>query len=233
MTWAKYGNEFFDQLFDVDFPEGLEDACALTHTQALHYLYSVEEMAMTFPKSALRRFASSSEHVAAAAALVSAGLWIEQGPRYQVIHHEDVFRQSLAAQLTKRDRDKKHQRRKRGTPAAESVASDNVTDTVTDVGAAVGNGVVSDVGATQSVSQSFRQALINEGPKNSTLNQNKPPAPVVDPWNDSALVDPWVATMPAGRQCSVDGCDRRVTEYSAQFGPYCAGHGEELGGRDA
>ncbi|MGP5287855.1 hypothetical protein [Glutamicibacter arilaitensis] len=229
MTWAKYGNEFFDQLFDVDFPEGLEDACALTHTQALHYLYSVEEMAMTFPKSALRRFASSSEHVAAAAALVAAGLWADQGARFQVLHHEDVFRQSLAAQLTKRDRDKKHQRRKRGGSVAGGVANGVANDNYSDND----NGTANDIGATQSVSQSFRQALINEVPKNSTLNQNKPTTPVADPWNDSAPVDPWLATMPAGRQCSVDGCDRRVTEYSAQFGQYCAGHGEELGGRDA
>lgn len=214
MTWAKYGNEFFDQLFDVEFPDGLEDACALTHTQALHYLYSVEEMGMTFPRSALRRFASSRQHEAAAAALVAAGLWSEQGSRYQVHHHEDVFRQSLAAQLTKRERDKKHQRRKRGGPVGRgvgnSVANDVANDNYSDNG--------DDVGATQSVSQSFRQASMNERTKHDDGAPSRP----YDPWRDS---------MPADLRCSVEGCRSPVTPYSLRtFGQVCPAHGEQQAG---
>lgn len=134
MTWAKYGTEYFDQLVDMDLPDGLTDACMLTHTQALHYLYSVEDMNMTFPKIALRRFATSTEADAAAQALVQAGAWIDQGRRFQVIHHADVFRQSLASQTLKKARDKGAQQRKRdresGSKGAPNVSADISADVV-------------------------------------------------------------------------------------------------------
>lgn len=113
MTWAKYGTEFFDQLVDMDFPDAISDACMLTHTQALHYLYSVESLDMTFPKTALRRIATSSLSTEAAQALVQAGAWADQGKRYAVKHHEDVFRQSLGYQLREKTRTKEAMRKKR------------------------------------------------------------------------------------------------------------------------
>ncbi|MCK1804076.1 hypothetical protein MTQ12_13625 [Brevibacterium sp. R8603A2] len=114
MTWAKYGTEFFDQLVDASFPDDLDDACQLTHTQALHYLYSVEAMDMTFPKNALPRFATSRKAEAAARILSDRGIWEDRGSRYKVLHHEDIFRQSLGYQLKERVRSKEAMRKRRG-----------------------------------------------------------------------------------------------------------------------
>lgn len=154
MTWAKYGTEFFDQLLDMDFPDAISDACMLTHTQALHYLYSVEGMDMTFPKSALRRFATSTLATEAAQALVQAGAWADQGKRYVVNHHEDVFRQSLAAQLIKRESDKNSKRAKRARGRNEPVS--------VDVGNDVGSDSTTDVGATQTDRQTNNHSLDQE-----------------------------------------------------------------------
>lgn len=187
-------------MIDAGFPEDLEDAAILTHTQALHYLYSVEEMAMTFPKSALRRFASSSHHQQAAEVLVSAGLWTDLGRRFQVLHHEDVFRQSLAAQLTKRDRDKGQKRRKRSRGVADGVGSDVDSDSGTD-----GD---SGVGATQSVSHSSIQA---SGDNHGDAREDVPAS-------GGGCVVPG---------CSTPITEYARREYG---GWYCAPHGEEPAG---
>ena len=134
MTWAKYGTEFYDQLVDCDFPEHLSDACMNTHAQAIHYLYSVESMDMTFPKARLHRFATSPKAQDAADILVRNGLWTTRGNRYEVIHHADVFRQSLAAQQTKKEGNKERKRRERarkngGDP--DGPRGSNVTEDVT------------------------------------------------------------------------------------------------------
>ena len=113
MTWAKYGTEFFDQLAEFDFPAELDDACQLVHTQALHYLYSTEDMGASFLKKNLRRIVSSAQADDAARALVKAGVWEDQGNRYKVLHHEDVFRQSLGYQLKERKRSKESMAKKR------------------------------------------------------------------------------------------------------------------------
>lgn len=117
MTWCKLGTEFFDQLVDSDFPADIDDACQLTHTQSLHYLYSVEAMDMRFKKSVLRRFATSSKSVEAAHALVKAGVWADHGNEYEVIHHGDVFRHSLYAQQKKKEGNKERQRKYRARAA--------------------------------------------------------------------------------------------------------------------
>ena len=134
MTWAKYGTEFYDQLVDCDFPDHLSDACMNTHAQAIHYLYSVESMDMTFPKARLHRFATSPKAQDAADILVRNGLWTTRGNRYEVIHHADVFRQSLAAQQTKKEGNKERKRRERarkngGDP--DGPRGSNVTEDVT------------------------------------------------------------------------------------------------------
>lgn len=113
MTWAKYGTEFFDQLAEFDFPTELDDACQLVHTQVLHYLYSTEDMGASFLKKNLRRIVSSAQADNAARALVKAGAWEDQGNRYKVLHHEDVFRQSLGYQLKERKRSKESMAKKR------------------------------------------------------------------------------------------------------------------------
>lgn len=122
MTWTKLGTEFFDQLVDADFSADLDDACQLTHAQAIHYLYSVESYALTFKKKILRRFATSARAEIAAVELVRCGVWEDAGDSYKVVHHENVIRQSLAAQSKKLEGDRARQARKRardreGVPA--------------------------------------------------------------------------------------------------------------------
>lgn len=130
MTWAKYGTEFFDQMVDTDFRPDLDDAVQLTHTQALHYLYSVESLEMVFKKSTLRRFATSTKAEDAAHELVKHGLWVDQGATFRVVHHEDVFRQSLAYQLKERNRSKASMRKRRENDK-ESLVTQEVTQDVT------------------------------------------------------------------------------------------------------
>ena len=150
MTWTKFGNEFFDQLAEYDFPADLDDACQLTHAQALHFLYSTEDMSAAFLKKNLRRIASSNKREAAAAALVNAGVWIDRGNKYEIHHHAEVFRQSLGYQLGEREKATERKRRQRlreknngpsGPPEGDDVTPD----------------VTRDVLRTQSVSQSFSQ----------------------------------------------------------------------------
>lgn len=123
MTWSKFGTEFFDQMVDADFHPSLDDAAQLTHTQAIHYLYSVEGNTLVFKKSTLRRFATSQQAPAAADELVRCGLWEDLGNSYRVVHHADVVRQSLAAQSTKRDKDKAYQRKRRAQGADKSTGA--------------------------------------------------------------------------------------------------------------
>ncbi|ALB03001.1 hypothetical protein [Kocuria palustris] len=129
MTWAKYGTEFFDQLVDAAFTPELDDACQLTHAQAIHYIYSVESMTLSFPKRALRRFATSTRAEDAAVELVRRGLWLDRGTSYEVAHHEGVVRQSLGYQIKERDRSRKAKATKRAqAPAATPVPQDVTRD---------------------------------------------------------------------------------------------------------
>lgn len=104
MTWTKLGTEFFDQLVAMDFPPDLDDACQLTHAQAIHFLYSIEAADHRFRKTALRRFATSPKATEAAEWLVKRGAWTDHGRDYEVTHHAEVFRQSLGYQLRERAR---------------------------------------------------------------------------------------------------------------------------------
>ena len=119
MTWAKYGTEFFDQLAEFDFPAELDDACQLVHTQVLHYLYSTEDLGASFLKKNLRRIVSSPKAEEAARALVKSGAWEDAGNRYKLIHHEDVFRQSLGYQIKERKRSKESMAKKRDKDKAD------------------------------------------------------------------------------------------------------------------
>lgn len=180
MTWAKYGTEFFDQLVDSNLQSDLDDAAQLTHTQALHYLYSVESMEMIFKKSVLRRFATSSKSTEAAQELVRIGFWADLGGHYKVIHHEDVFRQSLVAQMKKRDRDKTSKRVKRGSDPTSPVANDGANDN---------SNVANSVGATQTDRQTVIQtASIEEVTKQQDFDPNT--GEVFDdknPWKNKPL----------------------------------------------
>lgn len=155
MTWAKYGTEFYDQLAESSIRDDLNDAAQLTHTQAIHHIYSTERMDLTFKKRNLLRFASSPMAEEAAAELVRVGLWKDHGDTYEVVHHADVIRQSLAAQQKKRANDKRRQR-------------DNRAQAKGNVRADIANDVANGVAATQSVSQSYSQAGISE--QRNTIN---------------------------------------------------------------
>lgn len=176
MTWTKLGTEFFDQLVDMDFPDDLDDACQLTHAQAIHYCYSVENMNLRFKKSTLPRFASSSRAELAAHALVKAGAWADHGKDYELIHHADVIRQSIAVQQRKRTTEKERMRRRR--------QGDPTTDVVPNVGSNVGANVGYDGAPTQTDRQTYRQRPV--------------------PAQNSELIDEQTGEITEGLEASLD-----------------------------
>lgn len=130
MTWTKLGAEFSDECAEAN----LSDAAFRTHVEAIQYLYGIESADMRIQKHLMRRWAGSRDYLAGAAELAGIGWWSDAGDAYIVGHHAAVVRQSLAAQQTKRDRDRDHKRavRKGKSPTvASAVASDNVSDGAT------------------------------------------------------------------------------------------------------
>lgn len=130
MTWTKLGAEFSDECAEAN----LSDAAFRTHVEAIQYLYGIESADMRIQKHLMRRWAGSRDYLAGAAELAGIGWWSDAGDAYIVGHHAAVVRQSLAAQQTKRDRDRDHKRavRKGKSPTvASDVASDNVSDGAT------------------------------------------------------------------------------------------------------
>lgn len=163
MTWTKLGTEFFDELVDREFKPDLDDACQLTHAQAVHFVYSIEAMDGTFPKRAVRRFATSDRSTEAAQELVRTGVWEDTGERYRIRHHLEVVRQSLHLQITKREKDRERQRRHRNSKAREAL---DVTPDVT-----------RDVAATQTDRQTVNQS--GNDKKHHEIHE-----PEVDDWHD-------------------------------------------------
>lgn len=139
MTYAKYGTEFFDDCAD----QNLTVDATLTHTQAIGWIYRVERSDMRIGKHLMRRFVTSDDWGQAAKELVECGFWPDEGDAYRVVHHADVVRQSLAAQLKHRESERERQRKKRAKSA--------------DCGGCVGPNVGTNVGETQSVSQTDMQ----------------------------------------------------------------------------
>ena len=137
MTWAKYGHEFWDECAMA----GLSDAATRTHAEAIGWLYRLEDTSCRIPKHLVRRFAGSPDYERAAADLVAAGFWADLGEAWEVRHHREVIRQSIAAQRRKRDQDAARQRRHR-----QKKASDVTADVTRDI--------TPDVAATQTVRQS-------------------------------------------------------------------------------
>jgi len=111
---------------------GLSDAAARTHFEALLYLYEIESTDLRLPSRIVPTFAGSADYEVGVRELVEVGYWRQDGDGYEVLHHSDVYRQSLAAQLSHREAEKQRQRRKRAKRRS-------------DVGANVG----ADVRATQ------------------------------------------------------------------------------------
>ena len=126
MTWAKFGVEFRGQMLMAD----LSDAAARTHTEALLWLYEIESRDLRIPRRLVHSFAGSADYETGIKELVAAGFWRDETDAYVVEHHADVYRQSLAAQLLHRDKEKNRQRRKRANVGAN--VGTNVRATQTD-----------------------------------------------------------------------------------------------------
>lgn len=151
MTWTKTGAEFASDAANVD----LTDAAFRTHFEAIEWLYRVERMDCHVPGKLVRRIAGSEDHEAAVQQLLDVGFWRRCGDDFEVIHHGDVIRQSLAWQLKKREQDKARQRKRRRRLAAEEsadISTDNGADVSADVTRDVMRDPVRDVAETQSVS---------------------------------------------------------------------------------
>lgn len=115
MTWTKFGSEFFPECLH----HGLTDAATRTHAEAIAYIYEVEEMSCTVPKRVVRTFAGSEQFGDGIEVLLSLEWWADRGDRWEVIHHADVIRQSLAAQQKQRATSKKTSARYREKKATD------------------------------------------------------------------------------------------------------------------
>jgi len=130
VTWVKTGTEFPDDALDVE----LTDAGYRTHHEAVTWLYKVERTDCYISAAALRRFAGSPHAEMAVQELVNLGWWRVHQQGYEVVHHGDVIRQSIAAQVKKREYDKKLAQRKRAkenpNPVVNDVSGDRRNDAV-------------------------------------------------------------------------------------------------------
>lgn len=109
VTWNKHGTEFYDECADA----GLSDAAFRTHVEAIGWIYRVERPDMRIPKHLLRRFAGSDQWEIAAKDLAEVGFWQDDGDAYVIVHHRDVVRESIAAQVKHREQARIRQQRKR------------------------------------------------------------------------------------------------------------------------
>ena len=170
VTWSKYGAEFWDDLANV----GLSDAAARTHAEAIGWIYRVEQTELTIGRHLVRRFAGSSAWQSAVVELVSAGYWRESDGAYEIVHHADVIRASIAAQQVKRDRDKRAARAYR-----KRVSADVDTDAVADVSACV-------IVDTDSQTDSLGSEQVQEDVVSEEDEWTRPPSR--PPWTDAEAV---------------------------------------------
>lgn len=201
MTWTKFGSEFFDDCAN----HGLSDAALRTHSEAIGWLYNVESQDLTINKHLVRRFAGSENYESGITDLLAVGFWRTNGDKYQVVHHADVIRQSLAAQHKKRERDKKASRdyRKRhGLSVSDDVSAD------------VGNDVSDDADRqTDKQLERDTRASAKQLPEN---NQDRPAERETPPTSSSSAAlacphgmvngdqpDPWVNGRFACPQCAL------------------------------
>jgi len=129
MTWTKTGSEFPDDAFNVE----LSDAAYRTHHEAITYLFKLERTDCYIRTDEVRRFAGSPHTDMAVTDLVSQGWWQVKGQGYEVVHNGDNIRSGIAAQQSKRARDKEAQaaarKRKKGRKPVTDVSADISADT--------------------------------------------------------------------------------------------------------
>lgn len=147
MTWVKTGTEFPDDALDVE----LSDAAYRTHHEAVTWLYKVERGDCYLSAAALRRFAGSPHAELAVTELVNHGWWRIHQQGYEVVHHGDTIRSSIAAQQKKRAYDKQLQAKKRASASAH-------------VGNDIGNDV-SGESRNDANNQSNKQAALEDEPQ--------------------------------------------------------------------
>jgi len=131
VTWTKLGAEFNSECALA----GLSDAAYRTHSEAIGWLYQVEETSCRIPKRLLPRFAGSEDAEAAIEQLIAIGFWKDAGAVWVVLHHAGVVRQSIAAQQDKRSRDAKAQHRHRRKVSADVSADVNAESAAESVSA--------------------------------------------------------------------------------------------------
>lgn len=135
MTWTKLGDEYSDEIANAC----LSDAAYRTHTEAIGWVYRMEDLKLRIPKHLLRRFAGSDCYEAAVKELADLGFWRDRGDTWEVIHHAAVIRQSIDAQKQMRDRNRRAQKAHRSRSAASEKAppvsaavSADISDAVSD-----------------------------------------------------------------------------------------------------
>lgn len=106
MTWTKTGSEYPDDAYNVE----LSDAGYRTHHEGITYLFKLERTDCYVRTDEVRRFAGSPHAEMAVQELVNLGWWRIKGQGYELIHHADVIRSGITAQVKKRENSKRNQR---------------------------------------------------------------------------------------------------------------------------
>jgi hypothetical protein len=110
MAWADYGTEFSDQCAEA----GLSDAAYRVHREAIDWLYRSEQSSCRIPKRIVSRLPGDRRRrVGALKELLNATFWKQFGDTFEVVHHAEVVRESLARQIHAREQARVRQQAKR------------------------------------------------------------------------------------------------------------------------
>lgn len=123
MTWTKLGDEFTAECGNVE----LSDAAFRTHVELIAWCYRVEQMDLLIPKSRLAKVLESEHAETGMRELLAQGWYRNHDRHYELLHHADVVRQSIAAQQTSRAKSKRTSQAYRDRQAAERGVTGHVT----------------------------------------------------------------------------------------------------------
>src|SRR5690349_4363290 len=85
----------------------------LVHVELIAWLYRVEQMDLLIPKSRLPKVLESEHADTAMRELLAQGWYRSHDRHYELLHHADVVRQSIAAQRKARETSKRTSRKHR------------------------------------------------------------------------------------------------------------------------